>query len=67
MRVICRFAGSVSDALLVAQGMENAGAQVFSVLAATTLEYVVFAKYENPVMPDSIDDSIQREMFPETQ
>lgn len=68
MQVICRHAKDDFEALMTAQGMEDAGATVFSVVwtgrSDTVLSYVVFAKYEAPTTPDVIDDMIKRRVFP---
>ena len=66
--IICRHAEDDSEALRVAQGMADAGADVFSVVwtgRKNSLAYVVFAKFENPTTPVSIDKAIVRRLFPQ--
>ena len=70
-QIICRYANSDFDALRIAQGMENAGASVFSIAHAgmhqphgamiPSSKFIVWAKYEAPTTPDDIDKMIARE------
>lgn len=71
-RIIARQADNIVEAQHVAQGMENAGASVFSVASdgyrrnvgqqrAHTC-FVVWAKYDAPLTPTEIDKAIERAM-----
>ena len=68
-KIIARHAKDDFEALMTAQGMENAGACVFSITWTgkydSMMAYVVFGKYEPPITPDEIDKSIERVLFPE--
>jgi hypothetical protein len=69
MQIIVRHAKDDFYALMTAQGMEDAGAEVFSItLNQTTqrmLQFLVFAKYDpNKITPDGIDACIQKQLFP---
>ena len=64
-QVMCRHAEDDFNALMTASGMTDAGAEVFSVVwtgRTNMLAYVVFARYEAPVTPDSIDEAIGRRL-----
>lgn len=71
MNVICRHAEDDFRALLIAQGMENAGALVFSIANNGSDQYptaliphtrfIVWAKYEPPLTPCEIDKFISEE------
>jgi hypothetical protein len=73
MKIIVRHANNDFDALRVAQGMENAGASVFSVAhngmyqpdgaLIPSARFVVFGKYEGDeeTRCNEIDKSISRE------
>jgi hypothetical protein len=67
MQVICRHAKDDFEALMTAQGMEDAGAYVFSIVwtgrSDTMMAYAVFAKYEGPTTPEVVDEMINRRMF----
>ena len=66
-QIICRHAEDDFNALMVAQGMADAKADVFSVVCTgrkNMLAYVVFANYETPVTSDSIDEAINLRLFP---
>ena len=73
MQIICRHARDDYSALMTAQGMEDAGADVFSITLNTetnsATRFVVFAKYDPDVMcatsPDQIDEAIMRRLYPE--
>jgi len=69
MQVICRHAKDDFEALMTAQGMEDAGAFVFSIVwtgrDGTTLAYAVFAKYQAPTTPEVIDNRIARRLLPD--
>lgn len=70
MQIIVRHAQDDFFALMTAQGMEDAGAEVFSVtLNQTTqrmLKFLIFAKYDAiKVTPEAIDACIQKRLFPE--
>lgn len=72
MFIICRDANSDFDAFRTAQGMENAGAEVFSIshdgmhqpygAMVSSSKFIVWAKYKAPATPDSIDEMISAEM-----
>jgi hypothetical protein len=68
MHVICRHAKDDFEALMTAQGMEDAGAYVFSIVwtgrSGTTIAYAIFAKYEGPTTPEVVDEMINRRLFP---
>ena len=67
-QVILRHAESDYDALMVAQGMEDAGANVFSVAwngkPGTMLAFAVMGKYCDPVTVEAIDEAIERRRYP---
>ena len=63
MEIICRRAESTFDAVATAQGMENAGANVFSITFNPGMNpmfsFSVFAKYDRElVTPTEIDKAI---------
>lgn len=63
MEIICRPAESTFDAVATAQGMENAGANVFSIAFNPGMNpmfsFSVFAKYDQElVTPTEIDKAI---------
>jgi hypothetical protein len=72
MNIICRQAEDDFNAFLIAQGMENAGAEVFSIshngmhqrfgAMIPSAKFIVWARYEAPVTPNGIDEMISREM-----
>lgn len=69
MDIIVRHAADDFGALLTAQGMEDAGAQVFSVTLNHThyeaRRFLVFARYDpDSVTPDQIDEHIQKLLYP---
>lgn len=71
MRIMVRGAGNDFDALRVAQGMENAGATVFSITHAgmhkpfgaidPSSKFVVWAKVESDSQIAAVDEAIDRE------
>ena len=71
MKIIVRDANNDLEALRTAQGMENAGASVFSVSHAgmrhpqgamiPSAKFVVWGKYDAPTTTDEIDAAISRE------
>jgi hypothetical protein len=69
MQIIVRHAQDDFYALMMAQGMEDAGAEVFSItLNQTTqrmLKFLVFAKYD-PIKTTTkeIDACIEKRLFP---
>lgn len=68
MQIIVRHAQDDFFALMTAQGMKDAGAEVFSVtLNQTTqrmLKFLIFAKYDaSKVTPEAIDACIQKRLF----
>ena len=70
MQIIVRHAEDDFFALMTAQGMEDAGAEVFSITPNQTtqrmLKFLIFAKYDaGKVTPEVIDDCIQKRLFPE--
>jgi hypothetical protein len=61
--IVFRQARTDSHAALVAQGMTNAGANVFSIVWRNDnapFLYVVFAKYTHPVTVNEIDASVDK-------
>lgn len=72
MKIIQRWAEDDYIAFLIAQGMEEAGANVFSVsfrgtdkklgALAEHAKYIVWAKIEDGSMIDAVDESIDRFM-----
>ena len=65
MNVICRHASDDFDALLTAQGMEEAGANVFSIVwlgkPGTTMAFGVYATYDRyETSPEDIDKLIDK-------
>lgn len=72
MQIILREASNDLDAYRTAQGMENAGASVFSVTFAgesncawavnPVPKFIVWAKYEDPITVNQIDEAIEREL-----
>lgn len=70
-QIIVRHANSDFDALRTAQGMEKAGASVFSIshngmprpegAIIPSSQFLVWAKYEGPLTTDEIDLAITRE------
>jgi hypothetical protein len=73
MVIIVRHAKDDFGALLTAQGIEDAGAQVFSVTLNhthnhthyETRRFLVFARYDpDSVTPDQIDEHIQKLLYP---
>lgn len=70
-KIIMRHGRDDFDAFRIAQGMENAGAQVFSISPNGThqlegalipcTKFIVWAKFEDPVTPDQIDAMIEKE------
>ena len=77
MEIIERSANNDFDAYRVAQGMENAGAQVFSIshngmhqpfgALSPSSKFIVWAKFLPPVTCDSIDDEIARQFGGEAE
>lgn len=73
MEIICRGARDAYAAYMTAQGMEDAGADVFSITlnagANPMTQFLVFAKYDPDVMcatsPGQIDEAIMRRLHPE--
>jgi len=70
MQIIVRHAQDDFFALMTAQGMEDAGAEVFSITPNQTtqrmLKFLIFAKYDaSKVTPEAIDACIQKQLFPE--
>jgi len=71
MKIISRHADNDFDAFRTAQGMENAGATVFSIshngmqqpygAMAPSARFIVWAKVESEVMIDAVDASITKE------
>lgn len=72
LKIIVRHAQNDLDALRTAQGMENAGASVFSIAhdgmhqpygaMIPSSKFVVWAKYdESATSPDRIDEAIEKE------
>ena len=61
MTVLCRHAKDDFDSLMTAQGMEDAGASVFSIVSWVR-GLVIFCKYED-VEPDYIDQCIAKRML----
>ena len=59
MNIFHKHAGDDRIAHHVAQGIEDAGAKVFSI-SQTGHFYTVWAKYEYPVTPETIDDAINK-------
>ncbi len=75
MKIIHRTSINRFDALLTAQGMENAGAETFSIsydggeqaLGALipASRYIVWGRYNEDVTgPDKIDEAIEKELDP---
>lgn len=64
VNVIVRRGNDDFDALMVAQAIESAGAEVFSIVAdrrsASNIVWHVFAKHSDDVQCDEIDDSISK-------
>lgn len=68
MKIICRHADNDMEAYRIAQGMEDAGATVFSIshngmrqlegALIPSSRFIVWGKYEAPLTPDAIDDAI---------
>ena len=61
-QVMVRHGATDYDALMIASGMEAAGASVISVVFTGdrgVLAYVVFARYAEPVTLNEIDDAIE--------
>lgn len=71
MKIITRDAQNVFDAYRIAQGMENAGASVFSIsydgmhqpfgALLPSSRFIVWAKHEESLSPDDIDKAISKE------
>lgn len=71
MRIMCREANDVLDAIRTAQGMENAGATVFSIThngmrqphgaMIPSSKFVVWAKVESDDMIAAVDKAIEAE------
>jgi hypothetical protein len=74
MQIICRHAYTDFNALEIAQGMENAGASVFSITSINIprersffdkeiypFSFIVWARYDLPVTVNSIDHEIRKE------
>jgi hypothetical protein len=69
-QIILRHAKSDFDCLMVAQGMEDAGATVISVSPCypntDMMKFMVIARYNNEeTTPDKIDDQIHLQLFHE--
>uniref|UniRef100_A0A6M3ILU3 DUF2007 domain-containing protein n=1 Tax=viral metagenome TaxID=1070528 RepID=A0A6M3ILU3_9ZZZZ len=72
MRIIVRHAEDDFIAMKTAQGMENSGANVFSITnngqathfgaTAPHTRFCIWAKIENDGMIESIDDAIEKEL-----
>ena len=70
MEIICRHAKNDFEALMTAQGMEDAGASVFSITLNSgndSFRFIVFAKYDPAciVSPDKIDVAIEKRLWPD--
>lgn len=71
MRIMCRNADNDLDAIRTAQGMENAGATVFSIThngmhqpfgaLSPSSRFIVWAKVENDDMIAAADAAIEKE------
>ena len=74
MKIIVRHADTDTDAFLIAQSMESVGASVFSVTyngvrsplggVEPSSRFLVWAKYDEPLTTDAIDDSISKALYP---
>ena len=74
MQIICRHAYTDFNALEIAQGMENAGASVFSITSINISErntfekeaypfsFIVWARYDLPITSKVIDCEIEKAM-----
>lgn len=72
MRIMVRHANSDFDAMITANGMEEAGASVFSIThdgmyrpfgaMAPSSRFVVWAKVNSDADIDAVDDAIRREL-----
>jgi hypothetical protein len=73
-KIISRTAPNDLHAFFIAQGMEDAGAQVISIshngqkqdygALAPSSKFIVWARYEEPLTCDDIDDFIEK-AYPE--
>lgn len=65
--IIRREAENDFNAFLVAQGMEDAGAQVFTIAKDGTraFPFLVWGRYTEPVSAEAIDKAINKHLFPE--
>lgn len=61
MEIIIRVAEDKYDAVTVAQAMEDAGANVFSIIKSDedSPKFSVYAKYLHPITPEDIDREIK--------